>query len=307
MDTADPAKLDFAYKYPFSEEAREIISMEQGGIDEKCLSAGKLRVERDLAGDSEFSAVRLNDVKRVHVISYVYSRMLISAINSKYHLEQYISAEAKRSRNAFAQETMPGIMKVLDELHISAGYLDERFSMPFHEFLMLSPKTPEMSLVHMGLSGGIVRLHKEELTELVEVAMANEMRKKLPIPASELPKRILSEAKAVKLPEIKAKSVHAEGSYKWIDQILANPIADVRHRTVNLILAPYLTTIRGMSEEEAVKIILDYIERCKKVNPDTKVNSTYIKYQCKYSKSKGMKPLSLERARELYKGVLELN
>ncbi len=307
MQKFDTEKLDFAYKYPFSDEAREIIAKAQEGIDEKYLRAGKLRVEKDIVGDADFSLVGMSDIKYTYVISYVYSRMLISALNNKYHLERYITSEARRSRRALENDTLPNIMKVLGELKVEVSYSQERFIMPFSQFLMLSPKTPEVSLVHLELDKGIVYLPKEQFLSVVETAAANEIRKKLPIPAKDLPKRIILESKSVRLPEIKVKAGPSEGSYRWIDKILATPIADVRHRTVNLVLAPYLTNIKGLSEDDAAKIILDYIEKCKLINPDTKVNSSYVRYQCKYSKEKGMKPLSLEKARELYKGVLEID
>ena len=73
----------------------------------------------------------------------------------------------------------------------------------------------------------------------------------------------------------------------------------MRHRVVNLILAPYLINVRGMSEEGAFKTISAYIERCRAVDPNTKVNDSYIKYQCAYAKKKGLRPLSLVHAREL--------
>lgn len=308
MQKFDSDKLDFAYRYPFSEEAREIIATAAPEIDEKYLHFGRIRLENDMTGELTFSEDgTTTDLKYTYVLSYVYSRMLISAINNRYHLERFIASEAKRSRGALESESLPNIMKVLNELHINVSYSDERFIMPFTNFLMLSPKTPETSLVHLAIDNGTVYLPKEQFFNAIERAMAIEIRKKLPISSRELPKKIMAESKSVKLPEIKANTGVSEGSYRWIDRILATPIADVRHRTVNLILAPYLTNIKGLSEDDAAKIILDYIEKCKTLNPDTKVNATYVKYQCKYSKAKGMKPLSLERARELYKGVLELD
>lgn len=306
MQKFDNDELDFAYKYPFSEEARKVISKADSELDDKYIRVGKLRVEKDVAGDSEFSEVGLADIKYTYVLSYVYSRMLISAVNNRYHLERYVSAEAKRSRNAMERDTLPNIMKALNELHINVSYSEESFIMQFSQFLTLSPKTPDMSLVHMQLDKGSVYLPKEQFLSVVETAVANEIRKKLPIPSKELPKKIIAESKAIKLPAIQIKTGPTEGSYRWIDKLLSTPIADVRHRTVNLVLAPYLTNIKGMSEDDAAKIILDYIEKCRVLNPDTRINSSYVKYQCKYAKAKGMKPLSLERARELYKGVLEL-
>ena len=246
------------------------------------------------------------EIKRTYILSYVYSRMLISAIGNKIYLERYILAEAKRARSALSNETMPNILKLLGELGIEMGYSDERFIIGFARFLMLSSRSEQLSLVKQELDKGNVYLSKDSALRLVENAIADEIRKKMPIPASELPRRIIEESKGVKLPKINLKVEIREGSYRWIEKILTNPIADVRHRTVNLILAPYLCNIKGMGEQEAVNVITEYIERCKQINPDTKVNSSYIKYQCKYAKAKGLKPLSLEKARELYRGVLDL-
>ena len=305
---ADRANLDFAYHYPFSKEAREVIAQVGGDLDEKMLKAGKDRVEQDLNGDRiSYSNISMPEIKRTYVLSYVYSRMIISAIHNNLHLERYIRSEAKRARAALEEDTMPNILKLLGELGIEMSYSNEHFIIGFAKFLTLSSRSPELSLVKQELDKGLVYLNKENVLKLMENAVADEVRKKLPIPASDLPKRIMDESKSVKLPKINIRVEVREGSYRWIEKILTNPLSDVRHRTVNLILAPYLTNIKGMSEEDAANIIIEFIERCKQVNPDTKVNSSYIKYQCKYAKAKGMKPLSLERARELYRGVLELD
>ena len=104
----------------------------------------------------------------------------------------------------------------------------------------------------------------------------------------------------IKLPE------KGQKTFRWIERLLQTPIPDVRHRTVNLILAPYLVNVRNMSPEEAFKVINDYIERCKKVNPDTKIGEQYIRYQCNYAKKRGMRPLALQKAKELLGGLVEL-
>jgi hypothetical protein len=68
---------------------------------------------------------------------------------------------------------------------------------------------------------------------------------------------------------------------------------------VNLILAPYLVNTKGIDVEQAAKIIIEYIDRCRAIDPNTKINERYIEYQCDYAKKKGLRPLSLSRAKEL--------
>ena len=300
--------LDFAYRYPFSVQAREIIAQTGGVIDENLIAAGKARVEEDLnRTEISYSRISMADIKRAYILSYVYSRMIISAIGNRIHLDRYVRSEAKRARSALESDTMPNMIKLITELNLQMSYSDGRFIIGLPNFLMLSSGDEGLNLVKQELGRGLVYLGKEDAMDLIEKAIAAEIKKKLPIPQSDLPRRIIEESKSVRLPKINTRVEVKEGSYRWIDKILSNPIGDVRHRTVNLILAPYLTNIKGLSEEEAASIIMEFIERCKQINPDTKVNSSYIKYQCKYSKSKGMKPLSLEKAREMYRGVLDLD
>jgi hypothetical protein len=304
---SDKAALDFAYRYPFSNEAREIIAGASQGLDERLVRAGRERVEQDLNSESfSYSSISMPEIKMAYVLSYVYSRMIISAIGNRMHLERYIVSEARRAGSALERDSMPNLLRLLGELGMEMSYSQERFIIGFAKFLKLSSRSAELSLAKQELEKGLVYLSKDNTIRLMENAIAEEIRKKLPIPQSELPKRIIEEAKGVRLPKLDIRVEVREGSYKWIEKILSNPIGDVRHRTVNLILAPYLVNIKGMDEEKAAEVIMDFIERCKQINPDTRVNSSYIKYQCRYAKLKGLKPLSLDKARELYRGVLDL-
>jgi hypothetical protein len=62
-----------------------------------------------------------------------------------------------------------------------------------------------------------------------------------------------------------------------------------------------------MTVEQATKAVMEYMERCKAVNPNTKINERYIAYQCDYAKKRGLKPLSFERAKDLLSDVMELD
>jgi len=301
------AVMDFAYKYPFSSEARQIIAKEPQGLDEKLIKAGKARLEEDLNSASiSYYRTGISGIQRTYVLSYVYSRMLISAVNNRIHIEKYARAEAQRARSALEDESLPNIFKLMGELGMEMGYAGEHFIVGFGKFLMLSAGNEGLSLVDQQLDKGLVYLTKERALDLAQSAIAKEIKRKLPIPQKELPKSVVDEAKTVKLPKISTVEIRT-GTYRWIEKILSNPIADVRHRTVNLILAPYLTNVKGMGEDEASAVIMDYIEKCKQLNPDTRVNQSYIKYQCKYAKAKGMRPLSLDNARELYRGILDFD
>ena len=228
------------------------------------------------------------------------------ALNDRYLLNVYINAESNRVRSALSSEETNHVMELSKELGILVTNEDGSFAIRFDQFLMNKQKGTSLQLVNRSLDKGRVYLSLAELSEIIAEAARKRIAANLPISAKKLPKEIIEYAKSVKRPVRKARVQQGGKIYRWIEKILETPIHDVRHRTVNLILAPYLINVRNMPEEEAEKIITEYIEKCKELNPDTNVNSSYIKYQCKYAKSKGLKPLSLRRAKELYEGTLDL-
>ena len=300
-------KLEFSYKYPFSKTALDIIGSASSSIEEKYLRLGKLRLEEDLhKRNPEFAEVRLNEIKKAIVISYVYSRMLASALNDRYLLNIYINAESNRVRSALSSEDTSRIMELSKELEIPVLHEGGTLAIKFEQFLMNKRKGSGLSLVNRNLDRGNVYLSQAELSEIIAEAARKKIAMNLPINPKKLPKEVIEYAKGIKRPVRKVKVQTGGKVYRWIEKILETPIHDIRHRTVNLILAPYLINVRNMPEADAAKIIVEYIEKCKELNPDTNVNQSYITYQCKYAKSKGLKPLSLKRAKELYAGTLDL-
>ena len=307
MDGSAIGAVDFAYKYPFSSEAREIVAQSHAAFDPAMLRAGKRRLEEALqSGSIAYAPTGLSEVKYAHVMSYVYARMLVSAMNSRAALTGYVNAEAKRSADALVEDTDDNVLHLAAELGIRMDYDSGTFRIGFEKFLALSPKTPDLSLVHQDLGNGVVSMQRYKAARVMERAMAAEISKKLPIPLKELPIEAVQLSKSIKMPAGKIEVRINKAKYTWIAKLLANPIGDVRHRTTNLILAPYLVNVQGLSEDDAAKVIVDYIERCKQVEPNTKVNESYIKYQCRYAKAHGTKPMSYDRAKELLKDVVAL-
>ena len=75
MDEAE--KLDFAYRYPFSSEAKEIIaSMNVNSVDDRYLTSGLLRLNEALGKSKiEFFKTNLTQLKYTYLMSYAYARM----------------------------------------------------------------------------------------------------------------------------------------------------------------------------------------------------------------------------------------
>lgn len=306
----DP-RLNLAYKYPFSSDAKGIISKVNAGLEQRFLKGGELRINEALSSKSiSFVKVNLSYLKYAYLMSYIYARMLISAVNSREALVRYINAESKRAVSSLANDSPENFMKIANQLNSKIAHEDDLFLIRFEEFLKIAPKIEEFSLEKQQLQNGIIYLKQGLAARLLTRIIKTEIGKNLPIPAKELPVLVVDYAKKLKLPSFSltsgAKKSLSGTRYEWIERLLSNPIQDVRHRTVNLILAPYLTNVRGMGEEDAANIIINYIERCKEIDSNTRINATYIRYQCKYAKRKGLRPLSLDRAKELLGGMVSI-
>ncbi|MFI5412262.1 MAG: DNA primase noncatalytic subunit PriX [Candidatus Micrarchaeales archaeon] len=298
-------QLDFAYKYPFSDEAKEIIkNLDFKSVEQMHLITGRARLEE--AFESGKIEYRESNYGRLDfVVGYAYARMLVSAIKNLGLISKYANAEAKRASEALEKDTDVNILRLAKELGIDVRRDNGGFMIDFTQFLANAPIEQDFTLANQKLVNGTVMLGKHQLIKVMEVAIGKAVAKGLPVKATSIPKIVIEYSKGVKLPIQKTIFRRGTGGgISWIDKLLNTAIPDCRHRTVNLVLAPYLVNVKGLPVDKATEMISNYIALCKTVNPDTKITDRYIKYQCDYAKSHGLKPLSLARAKtELGGGI----
>ena len=306
--------LDFAYKYPFSSEAKELVGRQRNEISVKYLESCSRHLENALNKRLGYSRVSIGSAKLDYLMAYLYSRMVLSAARRKDIIAEYAAAEAARSADAMLASEKEDMLKVAAELGLGISCAfdlnnanpAEEFTIGFVDYVNNAPKIPEFGLVNQVMSAGMIRLNKTRMVKVVEQAALKEITKGLPIKAEDLPRQVVDFSKTLKFRTVeKELSKKGSGREDWIERLLETPIADVRHRTVNLILAPYLVNTKGLEVEQASRRIIAYIERCKQIDPSTRINDRYIEYQCNYAKRKGMKPLSIERAKELLGGQID--
>jgi hypothetical protein len=301
--------IDFACKYPFSREAKEVVQTQGNDINLKYLEMGGKHVETATTGTLDYKDVNLNSVKLDYIMTYLYSRMILSCTKRSDLIKIYAMSEANRSSQAIERAAKDEIINVASQLGIrltgvfagsNSKILSDDFSISFVDYVKNAPRLPDYELVNQRLSNGIVLLNKNAVVKVIEQAMVKEIMKGLPIKTADLPKRVIDYTKNLKFRSLAKIETGTKGKTEdWIEKLLQTPIADVRHRTVNLILAPYLVNTKGLDVDVASNMIHDYIEKCKLIDPNTKINDNYIRYQCDYAKKRGLKPLSSDRAKEL--------
>ena len=93
---SEAEKLDFAYKYPFSKAAMEIIGSASSKVEEKYLRLGKLRLEEDLGRRRpEFTSRMLS---RRPFISSLDLSMTIISLAGGLMLSMYLLLPENRCR-----------------------------------------------------------------------------------------------------------------------------------------------------------------------------------------------------------------
>lgn len=305
----DSERLEFAYRYPFSSQAREILVKDSStSVESRYIEFGRERVEADLRMENRYYSIDMENIKLGEIKSYAYARMIVSAINNPVIIDRFCRGEAERARGAISNESYSNIIRLWRELGVRVdSNADREFTMDFTDYLKSMPRGEEYRLVNSRLRAGTVILGRGEIESLLAEAIYKRLRGGLPIPLKELPREVVAASKGMRFDvQVRLSKGRGARSMDWIESLLKNPIPDVRHRTVNLILAPYLTNVKGLDVDEAYRMIRDYIEECKKLNPDTKVNDAYIKYQCRYAKEHKLRPLSLSNAKTLLSGLVEL-
>lgn len=301
-------RLDFAYRYPFSKAAKGLVLELNPEFSEKYLREGVLRLRGALNEKSiHFARAEMHDIKLAYLMSYVYARMVASALNEKRALFVYVTAEAARVSEALLDDNTEDFMAVAEELDAGITASSGSFAIRFENFLKHAPDAEEFNLSRQALEKGFINMSKAEAARFIAEMARQEMMRGLPIPLRELPKAAVEHAKSLRQEYAAHEpSSTRTGSFAWVERLLAAPIPDIRHRAVYKILAPYLVNVKGLPEEEASAVIINYIERCKELDPNTRITPEYIKYQCRYARERGLRPLSLAKAKELLGSVIDV-
>ena len=92
-----------------------------------------------------------------------------------------------------------------------------------------------------------------------------------------------------------AYSIYAHNKYWYIDKLLQTPIEDFRKRSIDLLLAPFLITIKGMSADTAERIMLNWLERCSALKPLDFDAAQRVQEKIAYVKESNYLPLGEEK------------
>lgn len=83
----------------------------------------------------------------------------------------------------------------------------------------------------------------------------------------------------------------------WIERLLQSPIADHRKYCMWRILAPYLVNARRLSDDEALSVVMTWLDKCNEVERLSFCPRQRARYDIRNARRKGYYPISLNNFR----------
>lgn len=178
---------EFFSRYPFTTVAKEYLAKASPPLDEKAVVLGYERVKLALNMKPEEFGVKKIGINAIdELVSYAAARMLISALGSEYAISRYAVAEAKRAKRYLDSEDSWNIKRVADDVGVIFSE-EEKYAVPFYNYLRFSPREKQYKLVNQELKFGNVLLSRNKFIRILEEAIRRKIEKSLPIDSKSIP------------------------------------------------------------------------------------------------------------------------
>ena len=263
--------------FPFILEASEYVRQKyklsdliESRVYESARERGKERVFQAISGEiKEPNIRRLDDRvnKEMELLSYPFTRILVSCLNDDYLTRRYALAEAKLAHSRMLKKSSDFLIKLGNEFYVDAFIEGSQFKIFFGNYLSLATglRDSKWKLVNRGIYNGWVDITKEDFSRLLQEAVKKKILSSLPV--ANLPddmckslEKYLVEIKS-QVDEIKSKfkpegfgEIKPESFPPCITYLIGNVQRGVNlPHTARFALTSFLLKI-GMTAEEVMKL-----------------------------------------------------
>jgi DNA primase large subunit len=278
-------ELAFYSKYPFTKGAKELMGSSKVGDEFQLMSLAKRRtIDAIGKGKIPLLSVELDDSQLLlQIASYAVSRMIVSLLKSRYYINRYAIAEAKRASSCMGSDSDENVLSVARELRVGCE-IDGYYSVGFQDYLKYVPKSVDYKLVNRRLSGGRVKLRRDEFVRILEEAVKLKIECELPLKMEGIPAGIRETAEEVRKniprePQPATVSLERGEFAPCMHKLLEDlkTIENLNH-TARWALAVYLLNT-GMKVDEVVRLF--------STSPD--FDESVTKYQIEHALKRGYK------------------
>jgi len=294
MPHGGPLLSDLELRYPFAPRSRnffESIPVEDGlasreviGQTESRLlsSLGRARYEPHISELVEFSS---------------FFAAALVASQDPVLTSRFSKKEAERAKEFFVREEPKAKVEIMRECFGAAPSLvdveDGRasYSMPFESYLSLVSKyelsrNPKWKLARQELDRGTVYVTDNMLNDLFgDSALAAVAEGVRNLRRGPFPKQLLG-VKGDVIQYVPSPRPRTNKGYLYVEDLLAHPVSDGRHRLVWLVLAPYLVNVKKLDDETAIEKIRAFVAAA----GETSAMRRFVEYNVRRARRNGLLP-----------------
>jgi len=294
MSYGGPLLSDLELRYPFAPRSRkffESIPVEEGLASREVIgqtqsrllsSLGRVKYEAHISELVEFSSF--------FAAALVASQdtVLASRFSKKEaeRAKEYFVKEEPRVKASTIAECFGTTVQVLDVGEGRASY-----SLPFEGYLSLVSKyelakDPKWKLARHDLDRGTIpmsdNMFNDFFGECALGAIAEGVRNLRKAP---FPKQLLG-VKSDVIQYVPSPRPKTNKGYLYVEDLLAHPVSDGRHRLTWLVLAPYLVNVKKMDDEQAIEKIRAFVAAA----GETSAMRRFIEYNVRRARRNGLLP-----------------
>ncbi|WP_094228062.1 DNA primase regulatory subunit PriL [Methanolobus psychrotolerans] len=150
---------------------------------------GKERVLQAISGEIVKPSLSISDEQKIllELLSYPFSRILISCIDDPFLTRRYCLAEAVASYKLLKMHDLDFLRELAFDFGVSADETEHGFKIHFTSYIRMasSMKAIEWKLVNRKLDHGNVNVSKEEFARLLQELIKERVEHNLPMPVPE--------------------------------------------------------------------------------------------------------------------------
>jgi len=294
MPYGGPLLSDLELRYPFAPRSREFfesIPVEEGLASREVVGQTESRLLSSL-GRAKYEP----HMSELVEFSSFFAAALVAS-QDPVLTSRFSKKEAERAKEFFVKEEPKSKTEIMGECFGTAPSLvdvaDRRasYSMSFERYLSLVSryeltKNPRWKLVRQELDEGIVYMSDNVLNDLFgDSALAAVAEGVRNLRRGQFPKQLLG-VKADVMQYVPSPKPKTNKGYLYVEDLLAHPVSDGRHRLVWLVLAPYLVNVKKLDDEMAIEKIRAFVAAA----GETSAMRRFVEYNVRRARRNGLLP-----------------
>ncbi len=294
MPYGEPILSDIESRYPFAPRSRsffESIPVEDGLASREVVGQTESRLMNAL-GRAKYEP----HMSELVEFSSFFAAALVAS-QDPVLTSKFSKKEAERAKEFFVREEPSVKVTILAECFGTAFDSEDigdgraNYSLPFEGYLTLTSKyelakNPKWKLARQELDRGSIRMSDNLVNDFFGdctfAAIAEGVRNLRRAP---FPKQLLG-VKSDVIQYVPSPRPKTNKGYLYVEDLLAHPVSDGRHRLTWLVLAPYLVNVKKLDDEQAIEKIRAFVAAA----GETSAMRRFIEYNVRRARRNGLLP-----------------